>query len=457
MVEQAPGWARRALRPGLLAGVLAYLIAIEGVTYLIGVPATAVVGVAIGAVGAWVLVERRRERWWRGIPLPLAVFLGIATLSLLWSAYPGGTAVGLLRTWLAVVMAVAIAVEFDWREIVTGLARALRVVLGVSWLFEIVVATVFRRPVVALVPPVGVDPAELIDPPPLLQWSRNELFDVLGDGRLQGIVGNATIFSFIAVLGLAVFLVELLAAGRGRRLVPALSLALAAASLLATKSATAVVAGAVAVVLVGAVLVVRRVAPGRPRRLARVAIGVVAALGVVVVVVLRGPLLGLLGRSDDLTGRVEIWRTVLETAVQRPVAGHGWIGYWLPWVPPFDDLVSQHGVRQLQAHCAWVDVALQLGAIGVVAFAVLLGAVLWRAGRLVERAPAGAVALAALPLTIAGILVAQTLAESRVLVESGLVLLIVVAMAGRGGIRGVPGAPSRSTRDARSGRAGSTP
>lgn len=440
----------RAVRAGLLVGVFTFLLAIEGVTYLIGVPATAVIGVLLGLLGGAALIHRRSARWWRTIPLPLLLFFGLATISILWSAYPGGTALGLLRTWLVVVMAVAIAIEYSWPEIVAGLASALRVVLWVSWLFEIIVAVVFRRPVVALVPPVGVSPDELLDPPNLLKWSRNELFALFDDGRLQGIVGNATIFAFLAILGLAVFIVEWLIAGRGARLVPSLSIGLAVASLLATKSATAIVAGLVALVFVGAVLLVRRAADGRQRMLARLAIGAAAVIAVVGAITLRGPLLALLGRSGDLTGRVEIWQTVLGTAWQRPIAGHGWIGYWMPWIEPFDSLVYQHGVRQLQAHSAWVDVMLQLGLLGVIVFATLIVTTVWRAGRLIERAPigepVGTLASAALPLTLAGILVAQSFAESRILVESGLALLIIVAMAGAGAIRSVPGARLRAQK-----------
>ena len=193
------------MRSTLLVAVLVFLLAIEGVTYLIGVPATAVIGVLFGLLGAAVLVHHRGERWWRRLSVPLLGFLGLATVSLVWSMYPGGTAIGLLRTWLVVVMAIAIAVEFDWRAIVAGASRALFGVLAASWLFEIVVATIIRRPVVPLVPPIGVSPDELIDPPKLLQWSRNELVELLDGGRLQGVVGNATIFGFIAVLALAVW------------------------------------------------------------------------------------------------------------------------------------------------------------------------------------------------------------------------------------------------------------
>ncbi len=54
--------------------------------------------------------------------------------------------------------------------------------------------------------------------------------------------------------------------------------------------------------------------------------------------------------------------------MQRPAAGWGWVGYWPPWVPPFDDLLLVNRVQVMHAHNAWLDVWLQLGIIGLVVF-----------------------------------------------------------------------------------------
>ena len=75
-------------------------------------------------------------------------------------------------------------------------------------------------------------------------------------------------------------------------------------------------------------------------------------------------LLGLFGKSDDLTGRLDIWNAVIGLAAQRPWFGWGWVGYWPPWVEPFDGLAVRNGVEYLQAHNAWLDVWLQLGIVG---------------------------------------------------------------------------------------------
>ena len=59
-------------------------------------------------------------------------------------------------------------------------------------------------------------------------------------------------------------------------------------------------------------------------------------------------------------------------AQQRPVLGWGWVSYWPPWVPPFDDLISRNGVQVMHAHNAWLDVWLQLGIVGLIVVGALV-------------------------------------------------------------------------------------
>jgi O-antigen ligase len=146
-------------------------------------------------------------------------------------------------------------------------------------------------------------------------------------------------------------------------------------------------------------------------------------------------LFGLLGRSDDLTGRFDIWSSVIRLALERPVFGWGWVSYWVPWVEPFNDLAVRKGVTYLQAHNAWLDVWLQLGIVGVIVFAALVLSTLWRAWFLaVDRPRLGVhdtepyAVSALLPLLLLAALIAQSVAESRLLIESGWVILIVLAV-----------------------------
>jgi O-antigen ligase len=164
------------------------------------------------------------------------------------------------------------------------------------------------------------------------------------------------------------------------------------------------------------------------------------AAGVAVVAVVGGiagwsSLLGLLGKSEDATGRLEIWRSVWSLASERPVLGWGWVSYWAPWVAPFDTLAQRKGVLYLQAHDAWLDVWFQLGLVGLALFVALAASTLWRSWfRAVDRPrrsatmvlPYSAVSLA--PLLIVVVLLAHSLAESRILIEGGWLLLVALAV-----------------------------
>lgn len=362
----------------------------------------------------------------RRLPFLLLAFLAFATASIAWSAYPGAAALGVLLTLATTAVAAFLATCLSWEDVLSTFGTALRWILGLSLLFEFAVAVFVRRPVL----PLWVDYSHLDKIPQAFYWSRNLLFE---GGRIQGILGNANLLGMVALLALIVFAVRLAA----RKVSPVwgwLWVAVAVATLALTRSSTVVVAGVVVVLVAAFLLVVRRTS-GRAR-LAVFVGGIAAAIALGVTAYLaRGPLLGLLGRSSDLTNRLDIWQTVGELAVQRPVAGWGWVGYWNPWVEPFDDLIVIKGVTYLQAHNAWLDVFLQLGAIGVVLFALLVLGTLVRSWSMAAelsriryapselRRPENA-----LPLLLLVALLVQSLAESRLLIEIGFALLVVIAV-----------------------------
>lgn len=362
----------------------------------------------------------------RRLPFSLLVFLGFAAVSIIWSAYPGASALGVLLTLATTAVAAFLAACLSWEEVLETFSDAMRWILGLSLLFEFAVATFVRQPVL----PLWVDYSHLEKIPAAFYWSRNLLFE---GGRIQGIVGNANLLGMIALLGLIVFVLRLLA----RKSSPVWGwfwIAAAVATLALTRSSTVIVAAVVVVLAALFLFGVRRTSGG-----ARVAVyvtgTVLAAAGIVAAVLARGPLLGLLGKSSDLTNRLDIWQTVGELAAQRPVAGWGWVGYWNPWVAPFDDLVVIKGVTYLQAHNAWLDVFLQLGAIGVVLFAlVVLGALVrsWGMAAEIERIRFAPAELrwpeTAAPLLLLTALLVQSLAESRLLIEIGFALLVVIAV-----------------------------
>ena len=208
----------------------------------------------------------------------------------------------------------------------------------------------------------------------------------------------------------------------------------AVANIALTRSATITVALVALAFVVIVVLALRRVGP-------RAAVAIYAAVialivgGIVLVTQFSSTILGLLGKSDDLTGRLDIWSAVITLAQQRPAFGWGWVSWWVPWVAPFDTLAFEAGVRQLHAHNAWLDIFLQLGIAGLVIFGALVlssGIRSWQfATQRVQTRPDALgtfSVISLLPLLLLVALVVQSLAESRLLVEYGLLTLVIIAV-----------------------------
>jgi len=357
------------------------------------------------------------------------------SLSIIWSFYPGATAIGIISTGATLFVGVVMAHAVSLEQLLRSLAVALRWIIGLSLAFELVVATVFQRPVL----PLWVSYEEPI--PRAFYWSRALLFD---GGRIQGIPGNANMLAFAALIAVIVFTIQL--AGRRVSLAAGWGWLGAAMFILAlTRSSTALIAGIAAVGVVAVLLLARSLAMrGRLTLYGLTALGTVGAL--TLALIFRDTLLDLLDRSDDLTGRLDIWTAVAGLIEQRPMLGWGWVSYWAPWVEPFDDLVVIRGVTYLQAHNAWLDVLLQLGWVGLAVFTILIVTTGTRVLSWSVDAPLGNPALTSalrlLPALLLTVLVVHSLAESRLLVEAGLMLLVYLAVASR--LRGVT-LPVRTT------------
>ncbi|MFC6354815.1 O-antigen ligase family protein [Luethyella okanaganae] len=377
----------------------------------------------IAAVAALILLK---PEWrWRRMPKSLLLFLVFAALSILWSFYPGATAVGIAIQWATTAAALFLALCLDWMELLRTLGTALRWILALSLVFEFAVAIFVRGPLLPFWTDYGDERV-----PKAFYWSRGLLFD---GGPIEGIVANRNLLCFIALLAVVVFAVQLAerAVKRGRGVV---WLALAVAVFVLARSATVILAAAGVAVVLGFALWTRMAGPDR-RRPVYLTSGFVLIAGVAGTITLWKPLLTAFGKNEDLTGRLDIWAAVAGLAAGRPVAGWGWVSYWAPWVEPFDDLAARNGVVYLQAHNAWLDVWLQLGVIGVVLFASLVLATLWRSWFLaVDRPRFGLdadrpyTASSLLPLLVMAALLVQSVAESRILIEGGWVLLVVLAV-----------------------------
>lgn len=361
----------------------------------------------------------------RRLPVPLLAFILLAALSITWSAYPSASPLGVLLTVLSTTFGLFLGGVLPWRDLLSALSTAGRLVIGGSLLFELIVAVAIRRPIL----PLWIaycDPKAIRN---ACYWSRDLLFE---GGRIQGVVGNANILAMAVLLALIVFVVRW--AGReGSRVVGGGWILLAVLTLALTRSSTVLVAAFGVLVVAAFLLLVRRL-QGRARLRAHLVGFAVLLAGVAVVLVARAPLLKLLGKSSDLTNRTYIWGKVLDLIAERPAAGWGWVSYWPNWEPFFRDRIVIKGIHYYQAHNAWLDVLLQVGVIGFIVFAAYILLVLvraWRTALDADVVPGIPWPLAAAaPLLLVALLV-QSLAESRLLIEIGFALPVAIAVATR--------------------------
>ncbi len=346
---------------------------------------------------------------------PILAFMAVCLISTLWSAYPLMSLLGSFIQISTALVGISLLLIQRVGRLVAIAGWMVHVHLALSLVFEAVVAL--------FVPghhllPLWTDYGS--NAPGAYYWSQGLLFT---GGRIQGIVANANLTCFLALLGL--ILIGCLVAARRVRMalaIPAIVLDLLMIAL--TRSATVLIA-AFLVVAAGLVAIGFRRFRGRGRI-------VLAAVGAVVIAIIgfgssraSAPLLGALGKGDDLTGRLEIWRIVGEHVAERPVLGWGWISYWAPWVSPFNQLVVRDGVQYLQAHNAYLDIAFQVGIPGLLAFVVVVGSLVYRSLRL-AIAPRP---FALLPLLLTTALLTQALAESRLLIEGNWAALVMLSVA----------------------------
>lgn len=384
---------------------------------------TAVVTIAGGVLTAVLWALLRPPVQWRRLPWFVIAYVAWATLSLTWSAWPQTTAITLLLLWITTLQALFIGSVLTWRELVRAAASALKWVVALSLVFELWVSVFVGQPIL---PGWVVGKAD----DPIEYWSRDNLFDF--PERIQGIMGNANLLGPVALLAMIVFAIRL-ASGAPRRTFLWIWTGLSAYLFLRASSATAYLAAAAVVVVLVTVLLMRTATRPGARTKFYIGYAVVGVGGITALWLLRDTIFTALGRSADLTGREGIWEEVLTRAAERPWVGWGFATPWMTADPAFDVHIVDHGQLVMQAHDMWVDVAMQLGIIGVVLLALLFLAFVWRSWffavdrpRWDLRADRPYSPLTLLPTLIGGILLVQGLAESSPLLLWGWLFLVML-------------------------------
>ncbi len=158
-----------------------------------------------------------------------------------------------------------------------------------------------------------------------------------------------------------------------RRLLPAVALVLSSGLVLATQSKTSLLCLVVGLGLIGGFWSLRR--GGAAFSVIAIWCAVVlAGLGVWVWETHSVAVLEALGKDPSLTGRTEIWDSLMRKVADRPWTGYGYGAFWgrIGESPPADWVRKETGWIVPSAHNGWIDLLVQLGWPG----AVLVGALM---------------------------------------------------------------------------------
>lgn len=343
----------------------------------------------------------------------LMVLIGICAVSFTWSIEPGLTQ----RRSLAIIMTTAtglyMGTRYDWQT----LLRA----LGIAWFFVAIAAFLTG----ALNPSFGRVQEVHIGAWQGLYFEKNQLGGAMAIAAtfagFLAIMDQAYRKVWIGFLGLAVLLVLL------------------------STSKTALLGLMLGLGILGVCAWMKR---GIATGLITLWLGAIV-IGLFMSVLIFAPeiVFEILGRDMTLTGRTDIWITLVDYIQQRPLFGYGYGVFWSPESGPGNWVRETLEWDAPTAHNGWLEVALSLGLVGLIFLALDFAMSVWRAIVASINTWVGVFALAFLAQFFL-----FSLSESSSLQQNSIVWVIYVAIATKLAARpkGVsvtrPAQPSRKTR-----------
>jgi exopolysaccharide production protein ExoQ len=96
-------------------------------------------------------------------------------------------------------------------------------------------------------------------------------------------------------------------------------------------------------------------------------------------------LLAIFGKNSTLTGRTDIWLATLDLIQQKPLLGWGYMATWVPTDPQTLAIWAEFRWIIGSAHNAYLDVALQLGVVGLGLLLTIIAVAWYRAQACCKR------------------------------------------------------------------------
>lgn len=282
----------------------------------------------------------------------------------LWRAWPAMLA-------MAAVVGLAFASRYWSIDFVTTMRRV--IALAISCGFALYLGAVFRGPHLprllmhtSLVLAVGSLVAVFAFPEIGVHQYENA-------GLWRGLWYEKNQMGAVMVIG-ATASAACLASPDSRRLLPAISLLLAAVLVLATQSKTSLLCLVVGLGMVAGFWTLRR--GGAAFSVAAIWIAVVlAGLGIWIWETHSVAVLEALGKDPSLTGRTDIWEALMRKVADRPWTGYGYGAFWgrEGESAPADWVRKETQWPVPNAHNGWIDLLVQLGWPGAVLVGTLMG------------------------------------------------------------------------------------
>jgi exopolysaccharide production protein ExoQ len=142
-----------------------------------------------------------------------------------------------------------------------------------------------------------------------------------------------------------------------------------------------------------------------------------------------GSVLNLLQRDATLTGRVPLWEMLWEMIQRKPWMGYGYGGFWLYWHGPsaaiWEACMARYGWLPPNGHDGFIDLWLDLGAIGLLAFTARLILSLVRATRMAQQGRSFADLF---PIVFLYSMVLGNLTQSALVAHNSLIWILFVTI-----------------------------
>ena len=299
---------------------------------------------------ALIVLVRRRFDWQAALQTRnlLVLFFAYCLVSILWSDFPWVALKRWVRALGGLLMAMVIWSEADpLRSFISTVKRAGFILVPLS----IVLIKYF--------PHIGIGYS---------QWGHGPY--ILGVSNNKNTLGRMTMVVILLLLADYLFWRQKEGDARGKveKYGTAAVFFMAIWVLFKSNSATSIAATFIGVSILA-------VLNSRYFRMKKGGFGYLVLVGLFVLVFLNltidiiNPFLDLLGRDETLTGRTEVWQSLLAMKTD-PLVGTGFQSFWLG--ERLDELWEMYWWRPTEAHNGFLEIYLNLGVVGLILFVSLL-------------------------------------------------------------------------------------